>query len=291
MSHFADGAAVANSASDTQNAATLLWSRYRANFGVTGDAADMAATSTSPREGLRLIARNMLRGIRAMASLLNGHLFSGAPGGNNVTGMDTAYRNDNTYATVDRTSGANAGFRGNMIDPGVSTPPTQDLIRKDIGDTIYSNSDSEGPDVAFSKPNVFYKVASLFDAQRRYNQDTLLANLNSGRQIILDASVGAINIEGCTFIKDKDATAAQIYYVNTNYARVLLLPQAPPSGMPNLQTAPEGLNDGGGALPYQLRVKALPDLGDEQRVTMIMKPCFQVESPITGGLRLNVAVT
>jgi hypothetical protein len=61
--------------------------------------------------------------------------------------------------------------------------------------------------------------------------------------------------------------------------------------MPNLQTAPEGLNDGGGALPYQLRVKALPDLGDEQRVTMIMKPCFQVESPITGGLRLNVAVT
>lgn len=290
---FSDGADAANFGSDSLNAAVLPWARYRSNFRVTGDAEDIAASSTSPQEALDLLARNMMNGFRVLAKTMNPDIFSGSAGGNTMVGLDTALRNDNTYAGVDRTQVANAGFRGNLIDPGSSTDITIDDVRRDIGDTIYTAAEDEGPDLAFMKPNLFYQLASKWDPNRRYNSDVSV-NLNSGRQVVLDGSIGAIQIEGCTFIKEQDATANRIYYINSAYVRVMLLKRAPLRNLPSPLEMGErsiDMNDGGGQLPYQVRIRELANQGDSRRLTMITKPCLLVEKPSACGLRLNVAAT
>jgi hypothetical protein len=281
---FSDGADASNFGSDALTPATLSWAMYRSNFHITDLAMATARTSLTPLSVLNLWGRNMVNAATKLASSMNLDSYSGAAG-NAMTGLDTALRNDNTYMGIDRTQSANAGFRGNLIDPGVPTAPTLSQIRKDINTTIYSAS-GEQPDLAFCSPAIFNTLGDLFTELRRYNDGVREIETAKGK-ITLDASLGAIEFEGCVFIKDKDATANQIYYLNSNYVRFEYLPQQPEADVMTLGSDVD-LEDGFGPVPLGARFKKLATQGASERASMQTFINIVVEKPNSCGLRLNV---
>lgn len=281
--NYSDGADAANFGSDAQASATLSWGLYRANFHVTGLAQAAASTSGTPLGNLALWARNQINGAAKLASTVNKDLFSGAGTGTLIAGLDVAIGStSNTYAGIDRSQGGNAYFRPTVVDPGVLTSPTFALIRDDIRQ-IYEAS-GENPDIAVCSPAVFNKVGSLFDATRRQIDNVMTAR----GKIALDFGFQALEVDGCMFVKDKDATANQIYYLNTNHVRVEYLPPKQPPGVPAQQMS---ANDGFGAVPLGITYEMLAKLGDSDRAQAKSYVQLVVDRPDACGVRLNVATT
>lgn len=280
--NFSDGADAANFGSDAQASATLNWGLYRSNFRVTGLALAAAASSRTPAGSLALWARNMVNAGAKLASTVNGVLFSGAGTGTTVAGLAVAIASDNTYAGIDRTSGSNSYFRSIVVDPGVSTAPTFALLRDDFRQ-IYEAC-GEMPDIAVCSPAVFNKVGSLFDATRRYVQE-----VSTARGVVkLDASMGALEIDGVMFVKDKDCTANTIYYLNTNHVRIEYLPtQQPAQDMASSM----GADDGFGMTPLGMSVEPIAKLGDSSRAQFKTYLQLVVDRPNTCGKRLNVSTS
>jgi len=283
---YAEGADVSNTGTDAVAAFTLPWARYRANFKVTGDVEAAAATSTSPADFMRPLFRSLENGIMAAASAMNVDVFSGG-GGNAMVGLGTALLDNNTYGTIDRTQAANTTFRGNVVDPGVSTDVTLDNLAKDIGDTIYTAC-GEQPDLAICSPKVFYTIRNKFFPNQRFTTDSL--DLARGT-VKLGYKVEVMDIEGCLFMKDKDATANQIFYLNTQYAYVVLLQQvAETEQFPAYYDLGEqDLNDGGGPMPLGMKVYELGPTGDSRKITAQIKPALVIDRPNACGIRKNVA--
>ena len=289
---YTEGADVSNYGTDAVQPATLNRARYRSNFSITGDAQDAAMTSSSPAGLMRPVKRNFDNSLARLSSFMNIDVYAGG-GGNAMVGLDTALRDDNTYATIDRTNGDNAGFRGNLIDPGTSTTVSIDQIRRDIGDTIYTKSgDAVGQvDIALCKPNIWYALAAKFDPGRRWTDSFKEMDLNRGR-IVLNGSVEAILIDGCYFIKDKDATANRIYYLNSRYVEVVAFQQVNDALWPKTSEMQEmDLNDGGGAMPFGLKVYEIARTGDARKATLQIKPQLVVRRPNACGMRLNVSAS
>lgn len=283
--NYSDGADVANTGSDSKNAATLSWGMYRSNFHITDFAQSVAASSNSPQDLLMLVGREFENSTRKLASVINIDGYSGAGTGTLIGGLDVALDDANTYAGVDRSQAANAGFRAYKVDPGVATAPTFALIRTDL-QQIYDNS-GEVPPLAFCSTAVWNKLASLFTEFRRYNQDVMNV---AGRTVSLDASVGAMEIDGCMFIKDKDATANTIYYINPNYVHWEYLPFASMAPM-MVQTVEQAVDDGYGQMPLGMMCKPLSTAGASQKMTCQIQLQLVVEKPEACGRRLNVSTT
>lgn len=277
--NYSDGADAANFGSDAEAGATLSWGLYRANFRVTGLALAAARRSRTPMGVQRLWARNLVNASSKLATTINAAMFNGAGTGTLIAGLDVAIGDDtNTYAGIDRV--ANSYWRPTVVDPGALTAPTFALIRDDIR-KIYEAS-GEKPDVAFCKPDVFNKIGSLFDATRRQIQE-----IQTARGIVkLDAGFGALEIDGCMFVMDKDATANRIYYVNTSHARVEYLPPdeetVEATGM-TLQTS-----DGFGMTPLGMTYEPIAKLGDSKRAQCKTYLQLVVDQPNSCGVRKNV---
>jgi hypothetical protein len=259
---------------------------YRANFHVSGLAEATSASSLSPEGNLKLWARNMQDSMSTLASLINGAIFTGAGTGTTLAGLDVAIGSAvNMYATIDRTVGANSYFIPNLFAPVAATALSLDLIRSDLA-TIYTQSGMR-PDVGFVHPNVFRKIAGLFDANRQYQ----VPSFNTARGLIsLDGSAGGILIDGCTFVEDKDATDGKIYYVNSSHVRVEYLPL-------DLATIP-GINDeimdlfvddGFGTTPLGVRMDMLARTGDSDKATMKTYLQLVCDRPNSCGVRSNIA--
>lgn len=281
---FNDGDDATNFGSDAVAPATLNYGLVRSNFRVT-DLAQAAAQATgNPADLARLWGRNIVNAATKLASTLNGQAFSGDGSSNKMTGFDTAVDDSNTYMGIDRSQSGNAGFRGNVIDPGTPTAPTLDLIRGDIADTIYTEC-GEQPDIAFVSPAGFIKLGSLFTEMRRYPQPVGEIQTARGR-VLLDASVGALEFEGCTFIKDKDCTANEIVYVNSEYAHFEYLEQNPEMPLAG-EISDEELEDGFGPIPLGAKLKHLGPTGSSEKATMQVFVNLVVEKPNTCGRRVN----
>lgn len=280
--NYSDGADAANFGSDAQASATLSWGQYRANFHVTGLAMAAAATSASPMGNTALWVRNMMNGAAKLASTINGGLFTGAGTGTLIAGFDVAIGNDsNTYAGIDRSSGSNAYFRPTVIDPGTLTAPTFALIRDDLR-KIYEAS-GENPDVAFVPPAVFNAIGGLFDGTRRQVDQIQTARGN----IRLDFGFQAVEIDGTMFVKDKDAGANKIYYVNTNHCHVEYLPpKLPPAAAALAQQV--AADDGFGMVPLGMMYEVLAQLGDSYRAQVKSYIQLVVDRPNAFGVRKNV---
>ena len=279
--NYSDGADVSTTGSDTKNAATLSWGMYRSSFHITDFAASVAASSNSPQDLIMAVGREFENATRKVASVINVAGYSGAGTGTLIGGLDVALDDSNTYAGVDRSQADNAGFRSYLIDPGAPTAPTFALIRTDLA-AIYDNC-GEVPPLAFCSTAVWNKIASLFTEFRRYVQEVNVG----GRSVSLDASVGAIEIDGCVFIKDKDATASTIYYVNPNYVHWEYLPFAGMAGM-MVQTAEKPVDDGYGPMPLGMMCKPLSTAGASQKMTCQVQLQLVVEKPNACGRRVNV---
>lgn len=285
--NYTDGADAANFGSDSQQAAVLNWALERANFRVTDLARRAAASSETPQGVQDLVGRNMENASAALASRLNSELFVGPGTGTRVCGLDEAIGdNANTYAGIDRSNADNAFWRPYVIDPGSSTTLTLAQIRKDLG-TIYDQC-GEQPDVAMCSTDVFNTVVNLFEATRRRVQD-----IQTARGIVkLDAGYGAVEVDGCMFLKDKDAAANTIYYLNSNYVEIEYLPPDPKllNELRNLGMEMP-MDDGYGAFPLGILCEKLAKTGPSDKYECLANLQLAVRKPRSCGVRLNVATT
>jgi hypothetical protein len=281
--NFSEGADVANFGSDAQAGAILPWGMYRSNFHVSTHALMTAASSQSPDGNLRLWAKNMVDSMGTLASLINGAVYTGAGTGTTLAGLDAAIGSaSNTYATIDRSVGGNAYFRPSVFS--VAAPLTFDLIRGDLAAIRIASG--MVPDLALVHPYTFNKVAALFDGLRQYQMDVVTAR----GPVNLNGSAGAINIDGCYFVADKDATADCIYYVNSNHVRMEYLP----FDMGTIPGASDEImelfaDDGFGTTPLGVRLSMLSKSGSSEKASMETTLQLVCDRPNACGKRSNIA--
>jgi hypothetical protein len=278
--NYAEGADAANFGSDAQASAVLPWGLYRAPMHVTKLAMDTARTSSTPEGNKRLWARNIVNSASALAALIEDDAFNGAGTGTLIAGLDVAIGDDtNTYATIVR--GTSAYWKPYVVDPGSATPVTLAQLRTDIG-AIYDNC-GESPDIAVAPTAVFNKIAGLFDPNRRWT------SIDTARgRVTLDAGYEGIQVDNCMFVKSKDATAGQIYYLNSNYVRFETLPD---SEVPNEVLDAVESTDGYGSTPLDLSFEPLAKNGPSSRGEVLGTVQLVVDKPKACGVRKNVATT
>lgn len=276
--NYSDGADAANFGGDVQGSAVLPWGLYRANVHVSDLAMDASAGAQSPTGNRRLWARNIVNGSAKLASQINAACYNGAGTGTTIGGLDIAIGStSNTYAGIDRSQGGNSYFRPYVVDPGVLTNITQAQVRTDIA-AIYTAC-GENPDLAVCSPAIFNSLGGTFDATRRQIDTVTTAR----GPIRLDFGWTALEIDGTIFVKDKDATAAQVYYINTNHVHIEYLP---PSS-PEQQAVQVMADDGFGEVPLGFRYKKLATLGASERAQISSSLQLVVDRPNACGIRKN----
>jgi len=275
--NYSDGADAANFGSDAQAAATLSWGLYRSPIHVTKLAMDAARTAGTPVGNHPLWAKNIVDSAAALAAGVEEELFDGLGTGTLIAGLGVAIGDtSNTYATIVR--GSSAYWQPYVADPGALTDITLNLIRTDLG-AIYDAS-GETPDIAVAPTAVFNRIAALFDANRRWN----VVNTARGK-VNLDAGYEGIEVDGCMFMKSRDAEANRIHYINTNYVEVQTLPDARvPDEILNA-TSPD---DGFGSVPLDMVFEPLAKNGPSSRGESLVTCQLVVKRPNACGTRLNV---
>jgi len=278
---YSDGADASSYTTNTQVLPVLSWGLYRANGQITKLALDAAGSSPAPGDLIRLAGRELVNKSRALGLKLGTDLFSGT-GANVMTGLDSALDDDNTYAGVDRTLAANAKFRATVVDPGVATAITKALIRSDLS-VIYDAS-GYAPDVAFCSTNIWNSIASLMDPNVLHQVRT-----DMGGAVVLNGGVQTIEFDGCTFVKDRLATAGRIYYLTREVVRVQVLPAVVVDELGEVPlSAPIEMTDDM-RLPLEMSIEALAKTGAARKFSAYVTAQLKVEQPNACGIRLNVA--
>lgn len=278
--NFAEGADVANYGSDEQVGASLSWGLYRAPFRVTDLARSVSRLTANPQENAALWAKNIVSGSAKLATSLNAAMYGGAGTGTTIAGLGVAIGDAaNTYAGIDRT--AKAYWRPTVTDPGSATVITIDQIRDDLR-KIYEAS-GESPDIALVNPTIFNKITALADGNRRYVDTVAGAN----GDIKLRFGAQAVDVDGCVFVKDKDATAATIFYANTSVVHWEVLPLNP---VPDEIVQSVQANDGFGVIPASFDYQTLAKTGASSKGVVTSQIQLVVEQPNACGVRKNVAV-
>jgi hypothetical protein len=284
--NFAEGADVSSTGSDAMIPATLNWGLYRSSWLITDLAMSASASTRTPLGIQQLNARQMVNSAHKLAKTINALLFSGTDSTDGVIGLATAIDENNTYAGLDRSQGANTNFRSRVSDLN-NAAPTFKYIREELG-SVY-DSCGEMPDLAICPTAVWQKIASLFDEQRRYVQPVTQVQTARG-MVQLDASVGALEIDGCVFIKDADCTANTIYLLNSNHMHIEYLPLVDPGlGAPSMSSA--ALADGYGSIPLGMGIFPLDRAGAAQKYTMEVQMQLVVTKPLSMGRIDNVLTT
>jgi len=290
---MAEGAGGTTPTSDGQDSATLNWAYYEQTAEVTGPAQAAARTSRTPQGNLNQIARQITNSLAALVSQVNVHCYSGNGGASpkQVTGLDAAIGDTtNTYATIVR--GSNAYWQPYLVNPGVATNLSLGQLREDLKE-IYVKSGFT-PQIAPCHPSVFNEIGNLFDSQRRLIQTVNEVTTARGR-IMLSGGYSGIEIDGCVFVKDKDATlesgngAGRIYYINTDYVdlQVQVQPEFA-AAFPGLQFEDEQMlsaNDGFGDIPLMAAVVKLAKTQDAARFMSKTYCELRVRRPNACGVR------
>lgn len=277
--NFAEGAVVANFGSDALVPSVLPWGLYRSNFRVTNLAAAAAESSSSPTDAHDLIGRGLDNSMAKLSSLINGDSYTGNGAGSLIAGLSgSMVRDDNTYAAIDRTVGANAYWKASVFDSANSAISFR-TIRAD-GNAIYVKSGSR-PDIAVCSPDVQAAIKGLFDDGRRFDMDVSTATRGVVR---LENSAGVVAVEGIQFIEDKDAVPGEIVYLNSAEVSVVVLPQAKNFADP-LGAADDGFN----TLMLAFHAYELGRVGSDRRMSVEAQLQLRCERPNTLGRRSNIA--
>lgn len=297
---MAEGATAGTPANDARYPAVLNWAYYKGDGGVTGPAQAAAINSHSPEGDREALAADIHDTVAATCSTINGHLFTGDPTASpvQVGGYDYALGSTtNTYATINRTSVA-AARPGLLANPGAATPVTFEMLRKDISDIKVASGQS--PNLAPCHPDVWNKIAGLYDANRQYIQMVREVSVPGRGKIVLDASVDALVISGCMFYPDKDATlesgntSGRIYYLNSRFVDVAVQPTRE---MLQILAAngispgrPRTANDGFGDLPMLFTIDDIAKTGDADLFMAKVYLQQRIRSPKHCGMRRYVAL-
>jgi hypothetical protein len=284
---YLEGADASNFGSDSQSGAILPWAMARANFHVSGLARATAATSGTPAGDRRLWARNMANGLAALASLINGQLYTGNGSAPNLVGLAQAIGSvTNHYAGIDRTT--DTIWQPNLFNAsGPSVALTFDQIRSDLA-AIYIACGMR-PDLAMVHPNVFRKLTGLFDPQKFYVMQTMDVSTARGK-VSLEGGVAGVKFDECTFVEDKDCTDSTIQYLNTDHVRIEYLPDEDME-IPGLEdeTMVMQADDGFGQTPMGARLEMLSKSGDADKCECKTYLQLVVDRPNACGVRSNIA--
>lgn len=278
---YNEGADVTVFGADEQDSATLPWGLYRAPLAITSLAADGASTSHSPAANQNAWARQQKNAVRKLASLVNRDFYVGTGANRSIVGLDYAIGDvANIYATKDRAIPSNYYWRPNVFDPGTPTALTLPMVRRDLGH-IYDAS-GEVPQVGLCSTDVYNTLGGLFDQNRRYTQNVQ----GPDGMIKLQAGFDAIEFEGCSFIKDKDAPANSIYYCNNDEIEFEYLP--PAELVPMLNAIREQLGDGYRELPLGIVFEMLAKTGAAEKAMGRSTLQLKVKRPNACGVRRNI---
>jgi len=264
--NFSDGADASNFGSDALQPVTLPFGLVRSNFRITDQAKAAARTVNNPSALSNLFMRNATNSVAKLASTINGQLYTGTGSSNQLAGFkQVVLRDDNIYGGIDRTDSANSHWRSNVID-AAGAPLSLKMIRDAVGVTIY-NASGEQPTVGMCPPAVFNYVGSLYDSNRRYQNDIARTIQTPRGEVVLDSSIGVIDVEGLTLIKDKDAPATEIQLLNLDHLAVEYINMVEDELIPE-KLVQMGADDGYGAIPLGMHLKRIATLGASSRFSL-----------------------
>lgn len=284
--YVAEGAAAVTPTVDTQAPALLLWSIVRSEFSVTDFAKSAASTSRTPEGNIDLIARNMLNASATLASKINVGLFTGASGQTpgQIVGLAEAIGLDsNTYANIDRSTAVY--WRPYVVDPGSATALTKAQIRLDLASIMKKGGVK--PNFAFVGPSTLVAVKAVLDPQIMYTVQSQQV-MGANGLVNIEAGVSRVDVEGCTFVEDKDCPEGLIYYINTDAVHVEYLPYV--QSFMNDDAMELDATDGVDSLPLGMKVEALARVGSADLVICESQIQLVVKRPNMCGVRKNVAV-
>lgn len=292
---YIEGADTGTPTPDSQVGGVLNWGLYEAPIGLTNLAADAAGSTTAGPDGNQdAWGRQLANGGAAAISVVNQALYVGTGSGGSseptIVGFETAVATSGTYGGLDR--GTYTLLQGNVTDPGAATDLTVAQIRADLA-ACYTRGGSR-PDLGFCKPAVFNKIVGLLDPNRRLETETVQA---AGSPVVLAYKVSTVNIDGCTFVEDKDAgissdstTVGSITYVNSDYVEVdLLMPGLNRSAYQAL--AGKGLlnaSDGMTTLGMSLYYEPLAKTGSAFKARVALTAQLKCLRPNALGIRKNI---
>ncbi len=274
---YSEGADATAFGGDQQSSAVLPWALYRSNVHVSSLAQDGAAGATTPAGNRSIWARQIINGAAKLATNLNTALFAGTGASNTLVGFAEAIaKDDNSYATVDRSQTASSYFRPTVVDPGSDTEVTIALLRDD--QRVMYEASGEVADIALTTPTLFNAIGGLYDDTRRTVQQASgqgATTLNYGFQ--------ALELDGMQFLRDKDATTKTIFYVNTSHCRIEVLPGAKQKQMvDSMGVTPD---DGFSAVPLDFVLEMLAKTGASDKAQMRWTGQFACDRPNTCGAR------
>lgn len=279
--NYTDGQDASNFGSDEQQSAILTWSLYRTNFHVTDFAMDTSGSASTPVGNQDLWLNNMIDSSAKLAKGLEGKIFTGAGTGTEMAGLDVAIGDDtNTYAGLLRST--YTWWKPTVVDPGVSTGATFNLIRSDLA--AIAKACGEKPDVAYVGLSTYNAIAGLFDTNLRYTKVTTARGV-----VILENGMDAVIIDGCQFLPCYDAPEGKIYYINSNYVEIRLLPNK--RFMFAMGSQDIMGNDGFGIVPLLMHFDMLAKNGPSERAEITLQSQLIVRRPNSCGIRKNVAYT
>jgi hypothetical protein len=283
---YSEGADAVNFGGDVQAQAILTWGLYRANPHATSLALDAAASSYDPDGNKSFWARTIVNHSAALAEKINGECFTGAGTTGLICGLDEAIcKDDNIYAGINRVTGGNEYWKPTVVDPGAPTAPTFALLRDDVR-VIYTAC-GRNPDLAVCSPAVFNKIGSLFDATRRN-----IEVVNTARGgVKLDMGFQALELDGMFFIKERQATASRIYYLQTDLMELCVLPSADQRMLMSVGALDVSANDGFGPVPMSFHYEMLAKTGASEKAQILSNSQLVVRRPNAFGCRKNVSTT
>lgn len=270
---FTEGADVAagDLAQDVKVPATLDWGFYRSNFGVSGLAKAVAASSNTSPEALRaLIEDDILGSASKLASVINAKLYNGS-GAGHIIGLDSALAATGTYANISKATYTE--WAGNIeTNSGTDRALTKSLLDK-LETAIYEDC-GESPDIIVATPAVVRKYESLFDAitqvvlpQGELSAGTRAPNLGAVPQN--STGFSGFTYKGIPVFRDKDATAGTLRMLNSDYVEVKTVPPAHRRAT-QTQASTTGLTDEQGrSVGLNVDFQPLAKTGDSDRFSLV----------------------
>lgn len=284
-STIADGADVTVFNNDTIKPAVLQWGTYSEAFAITGKALSAAMGTGSPAELGALLAEKMDRAVTRLTQNIGKDIYSGT-GSDSIIGLVAAaggLMDAGTYAGIDRSVGADAPWKGNVIANGGTPRANTIALMRQTKRTVYVES-GEMPDLIVCDPTQHDTYGLLLGASRQFRQDVYVR----GQKITLDGGYGALEFDGIPVIMDKNCPAGQMLFLNTRHVRVRqLVDFVAAAGLPGeqgkgglvrLYGTPEA-QLGATMTALTARINALAVGGDAFKVQLVLYPQVQVRRP------------
>lgn len=287
----AEGADANTTGTDRQAGASVPWGAYMSTFHISELAERASSTIQNPTGANRAVARDIENSASTTASLINKHFYTGTYKANprQVEGLERAIGDDsNVYAGLDRADPKYALWRPHVFDDGKPTELSFSLIESDL-DAIYEASGFT-PRMALVSVKTFGALRSLFGEKITYVRE-----LGGARgPVALDATEQGIEIGGCVFLRDKDAPAKSIFYVNPDEITLRYLPDVENASLIEELQKQSGvsipMNDGLGPIPLGMRWELLAKTGASSKYMGTVYPQLEVRRPNRCGVRRNLAV-